>query len=85
VIFTLSALHSKPAGLATEISSLAGTYAGLIGLALVVYFCYVYSIVFENKLGKAGSETINRLLAFVTFCIGLQISWNGFHTLIQTL
>jgi multiple antibiotic resistance protein len=51
----------------------------------VVYLCYVYSFVIEKKLGPDGAHALNRIMAFVTLCIGLQILWAGIQGLAKTL
>ena len=64
---------------------LSGTFIGLVCVAIVVYLCYVYSYVIEEKLGPDGAHALNRIMAFVTLCIGLQILWAGIQGLAKTL
>lgn len=84
VIFTLSAHRSLSNSLTGEIASIGGSLIGLGGVAVVVYFCYVYSFAIQRKLGQSGAQALNRLMAFITLCIGLQILWAGIHGLMQT-
>ena len=85
VIFTLAVHHGAKTDLGTQLASLSGTFIGLVGVALVVYLCYVYSFVIEKKLGPDGAHALNRIMAFVTMCIGLQILWAGIQGLAKTL
>jgi len=85
VIFTLAVHHGASKDLYVRITSLSGTFIGLVGVAIVVYFCYVYSYVIEKKLGPDGAHALNRIMAFVTLCIGLQILWAGIQELAKSL
>jgi multiple antibiotic resistance protein len=85
VLFTLSAHHSSSTRIETTIASLTGTFVGLIGVAIVVYLCYVYSAVIAKKLGTSGASALNRIMAFITLCIGLQIVWAGVQGLAKSL
>jgi multiple antibiotic resistance protein len=85
VIFTLAAHHSDNQVVELKIASLLGTFVGLVGVAIVVYGCYVYSYVIDQKLGESGAQALNRMMAFVTLCIGLQILWVGIQGLAKTL
>ena len=85
VIFTLAVHHGASEKRYMQLAGLSGTFIGLVGVALVVYLCYVYSYVIEKKLGPDGAHALNRIMAFVTLCIGLQILWAGIQGLAKTL
>lgn len=85
VIFTLAVHHGASKDIYVQLAGLLGTFIGLVGVAIVVYFCYVYSYVIEKKLGPDGAHALNRIMAFVTLCIGLQILWAGIQGLAKTL
>ena len=85
VIFTLAVHHGANKDLYAQLAGLSGTFIGLVGVAIVVYLCYVYSFVIEKKLGPDGAHALNRIMAFVTLCIGLQILWAGIQGLAKTL
>jgi multiple antibiotic resistance protein len=85
VIFTLAVHHGASKDLYLQLASLSGTFIGLVAVAIVVYLCYVYSYVIEKKLGPDGAHALNRIMAFVTLCIGLQILWAGIQGLAKTL
>jgi multiple antibiotic resistance protein len=55
---------------------------GILLVALGVYLCYAYADRILRKLGPTGSSVVMRLTAFILLCIGVQIGWNGIHTLI---
>ncbi|GHV55812.1 hypothetical protein FACS1894182_00930 [Bacteroidia bacterium] len=52
--------------------------AGAIILQLIILYCVVLSgSKISQKLGSAGNIIINKLIAFITFCIGIQIFVTG--------
>jgi multiple antibiotic resistance protein len=51
-------------------------------VALGVYLCYRYADRVLAKLGPTGTSVVVRLSAFIVLCIGVQICWNGVHSLI---
>jgi multiple antibiotic resistance protein len=53
-------------------------HLGLLGLSLVAtliltYFCFVYSQTVIRRIGQSGSLILNRLMAFLVFCVGIQM------------
>lgn len=70
----------------------AGTFEYLLGatcavalLAILVYLLYRHSERFARLLGATGTSIVMRLSAFLLFCIGIQIFWNGAAELLGTL
>jgi len=62
--------------------------AALIGMALVcllVAVCYGNADRLVRTLGKAGTDIIVRLSAFILMAIGVQIGWNGLSSAITQL
>ncbi|TLX43680.1 MarC family protein [Xanthobacter autotrophicus] len=68
--------------LAMSVSSLIGAVAGLIGVALTVYFAFREAPTIERVLGKNGTNVLVRLFAFILFAIGVQIIWLGARDLL---
>ena len=54
-------------------------------LALLIYLLYRHSARFARLLGATGTTIVVRLSAFLLFCIGVQIFWNGAAELLSTL
>ena len=55
---------------------------GVIGLALfatlvITYVCLAYSDLVIRRIGAQGALVLNRLIAFLVFCIGLQVAFSG--------
>lgn len=77
VIFTLMASSTvKDNILDTIINYLIVCFA-IVCIALVLYISLVQGVRVTQKLGVTGMLIINKLVAFFTFCIGLQIMVSG--------
>jgi len=61
------------------------TLAAVALLALLVYVSYRNSARLADFIGSTGTTIIVRLSAFLLFCIGIQILWNGLAELLGTL
>ena len=62
--------------------------ADVIGAALIaltVFACYRYADLVLRRLGETGTSVLVRLSAFILFCIGVQILWNGASALLADL
>lgn len=68
-----------------SLSSLLGAMAGLLAVALTVYFAFREAATIERVLGKNGTNVLVRLFAFILFAIGVQIMWLGLHDLLGGL
>ncbi|HEV2702113.1 MAG TPA: MarC family protein [Steroidobacteraceae bacterium] len=58
---------------------------GVFIVAVSIYLCYRYADRILNKLGRTGTNVLIRLSAFILFCIGVQIIWNGLRALLSTV
>ena len=61
------------------------TLAATALLALLVYLFYRNSPRLAQLIGVTGTTIVVRLSAFLLFCIGIQVSWNGAAELLSTL
>lgn len=72
---------------AAEITYLAllggAAVAGLIAIAVTIYVCYRFAETTVGALGEHGTNVLVRLSAFILFCIGIEIIWNGYSALVQ--
>jgi len=76
----------RPTGLhATTLAFLLETILAVAALAVLVYLLYRHSERLALLLGATGTSIVMRLSAFLLFCIGIQILWNGIAELIRTL
>ena len=61
------------------------TVAAVLLLALLVYALYRHSARIADFIGATGTTIIVRLSAFLLFCIGIQVFWNGAAELLGRL
>ena len=61
------------------------TLAAVLLLALLVYGLYRNSARIADFIGATGTTIIVRLSAFLLFCIGIQVFWNGAAELLGRL
>jgi multiple antibiotic resistance protein len=61
------------------------TVVAVLLLALLVYTLYRNSVRLADWIGATGTTIIVRLSAFLLFCIGIQVFWNGAAQLLGTL
>lgn len=54
-------------------------------LCAIIYFLYRYAERISHTIGPTGTSVIMRLSAFLLFCIGIQIFWNGAAELLGSL
>jgi len=84
VALTLSARSAHEEILETAVHQ-GGALIGIVGVALLVYFCFVYSNRLAARMGPNGTSVMMRLIAFIVVCIGAEISWTGLRTLVVSL
>jgi len=60
----------------------AADAAGIALAALSVFFFYRYSENLLRRLGRAGTQTISKISAFILLAIGVQIIWDGIRGLL---
>lgn len=61
----------------------AADAAGIALAALSVFFFYRYSENLLRRLGRAGTQTISKISAFILLAIGVQIIWDGIRGLLS--
>jgi multiple antibiotic resistance protein len=77
---------SRPSGFhAPLLEFFVETLAAVALLALLVYVCYRNSARLAHLVGPTGTTIVVRLSAFLLFCIGIQVLWNGAAELLGTL
>jgi multiple antibiotic resistance protein len=75
----------KPAGIPAW-SQLAehasGAVLGVTAIGLSIYLAYRFAEYMARLLGTTGVEVLVRLSAFILMCIGIEIIWKGYSSLI---
>ncbi len=54
-------------------------------ICLLIYVFYSQAERVGKAIGPTGTTIVTRLSAFLLFCIGIQVLWNGAHDLLGTL
>jgi multiple antibiotic resistance protein len=73
---------TTPAGALTQLAILGGAaVGGVIAIAATIYLCYRFAEGTVGALGVSGTNVLVRLSAFILFCIGIQIVWDGYSAL----
>ncbi len=76
----------RPSGFhASSLEFFVETLAAVALLSLVIYVAYRHSARLADMIGPTGTTIIVRLSAFLLFCIGIQVFWNGAAELLGTL
>jgi multiple antibiotic resistance protein len=76
---------SRPTSLKAALAFFVETLAATALLVLLIYVFYRYSAKLANLMGATGTSIVVRLSAFLLFCIGIQVTWNGAAELLSSL
>jgi multiple antibiotic resistance protein len=82
VLFTLSA-NSEANTLPHYFLNTGALLLSIIGICILIYIFYVNANGLINYMGSHSEKIINRLSAFLIFCVGLQIAIQGITHLIK--
>lgn len=84
VMLTLSA-HAGGMTLTQNVLARSGLMLAVLVLAVLVYLSYAYAPQISSKIAPSTVHGILRVIAFILFCIGVQIAWNGLEGLLKPL
>ena len=82
VLFTLSA-HSSGANMTDYLVSSAALMVAIILICAMIYIFYLNTKTIIHYLGSNGETIVNRISAFLIFCVGLQIAVSGIMALVK--
>jgi len=82
VILTLAA-HEDETDILNHILNLGALFVAILLICLLIYICYANTARLINRLGPRGEQIVNRLSAFLVFCIGMQIAYAGLRALFK--
>jgi len=77
--------HNSGRTLTRHVLSHIGVFLAIVVLSLLVYICYRYAPKITRAIPPSTAHGILRVIAFILFCIGVQISWNGLAELIREI
>jgi multiple antibiotic resistance protein len=81
VTLTLSA-HASKRSLGEAAFAHLGIFSAVVLQCVGVYFCYAYADAIARRVSQQTAHGILRVIAFILFCIGVQIAWNGLAALV---
>ncbi len=55
----------------------------LVVVLVIAYFCFFNASKLVKRMGPNGSQVMNRMMSFLVFCIGIQMSFTGIMGLIK--
>jgi len=84
VMLTLS-VHAKESTVTDTVLAHIGLFIAAAVLSASVYFCYAYAPRIARTVSPSTAHGILRVIAFILFCIGVQIAWNGASDLLRTV
>ena len=82
VLFTLSA-HSASADMTNYLMNTGAILLAIIVMCILVYIFYQNTKTIIDYLGSNGEMIVNRITAFLIFCVGLQIAVTGLKSLFK--
>lgn len=82
VLFTLSA-HDDDQNLSDYLFSNGALLVAVAGICILIFLCYINAPRLINYMGSHNEKIVNRLMAFLIFCVGLQIAVGGITHLIK--
>jgi len=83
VILTLSA-HEEEVNILNHVMNLSALFLAIVLICIIIYIFYSNTARLIHRLGPRGEQIVNRLSAFLVFCIGMQIAWAGIKTLLKS-
>ena len=82
-MLTLSVHATHPTVTETVLAHV-GLFIAAIVLSATIYLCYAYAPKIARSISPPTVHGILRVIAFILFCIGVQIAWNGLHSLLPS-
>jgi multiple antibiotic resistance protein len=83
-MLTLS-VHAHQHTVTDTVLAYVGLFVAAIVLSASIYFCYAYAPKIARSIAPSTAHGILRVIAFILFCIGVQIAWNGVDDLLKPL
>jgi multiple antibiotic resistance protein len=76
VLFTLSAQGTNK-NINQYLLNTSAIMLAVIGICILIFICYVNANKLINYMGSQSEKIVNSIMAFLIFCVGLQIAVEG--------
>jgi multiple antibiotic resistance protein len=84
VTLTLAA-HTPQRPFKDNLLAHTGLILAVLVLCLSVYFCYAHAHRIAHRISPSTAHGVQRVVAFILLCIGVQIAWNGLAPLLTSV
>jgi multiple antibiotic resistance protein len=84
VMLTLS-VHARELTVTDTVLAHVGLFIAAVVLSACIYLCYANAPKIARSVSPSTAHGILRVIAFILFCIGVQIGWNGLNDLLKTV
>lgn len=84
VIFTLSA-HTESIAIQSHLMNLGAIFVAILIMSLSVFLFYTNASRVVKFIGSRNEQIVNRVMAFLIFCVGLQIAAGGVFNLLRSM
>jgi multiple antibiotic resistance protein len=84
VLLTLSANSHEDAWI-PHLINLSAVFLAIVVMSILIFICYAFTPAVLGRLGARGQQIVNRLSAFLVFCVGLQIAATGIQSLLMEM
>jgi multiple antibiotic resistance protein len=84
IMLTLS-VHAEQSTVTDTVLAYFGLFIAAVALSGSIYLSYAYAPKVARSVSPATAHGILRVIAFILFCIGVQIAWNGIDGLLKPL
>lgn len=84
VLFTLSA-RSSSKNMHQYLVNMGAVLIAVIALCILIFVCYLNAHRLINYLGSHREKIVNSVMAFLIFCVGLQIAIDGIIKIVKPL
>jgi multiple antibiotic resistance protein len=84
VLFTLSA-QTADKDMSVYLVNMGALFISVIGICILIFIFYLNTNRLISYIGTQNEEIINRIMAFLIFCVGLQIAAGGITHLIKAM
>jgi multiple antibiotic resistance protein len=85
VIMLTLTVHAKHPAVTETVLAYVGLFIATVALSGTIYLCYAYAPRISRSISPATIHGVLRVIAFILFCIGVQIAWNGVDGLLKPL
>ncbi len=84
VMLTLAA-HTPQRPFKDNLLAHAGLLIAILVLCATVFLCYAHAHRISHRISPSTAHGIQRVIAFILLCIGVQIAWNGLVPLLASV